>query len=365
VNDVVRPAAANGLASVDVVVPCYDYARFLERCVDSLLTQEGVEVRVLVIDDASSDDTPDVGRRLAARDSRVEFRRHDTNQGHIATYNEGLLGWAAADYSLLLSADDVLAPGALRRATELMERNPRIGMTYGRAIVIHNDDEPPSDFEPGPDERRVVPGEHFLRYCFENAYNPVPTPTAIVRTAAQRAVGGYSRELPHSGDLEMWMRFAVRGPIGALRTVQAFYRWHARNMGVQYYNQQLGDRREFLLTCDRVLERCRERFPDAMGWRDAVYRSVGNAALRSANKSLELGNLRECEAWLEFAERTDPRLRGSPLWWRFQLKRRLSLKVWQWARAILHRLQGVPARTIESSHFVGLDRGQQVGWWPG
>ena len=46
----------------------------------------------------------------------LEGRRHEVNQGHIATYNEGLLEWAKADYTVLLSADDLLAPGALARA---------------------------------------------------------------------------------------------------------------------------------------------------------------------------------------------------------------------------------------------------------
>ena len=49
-----------------------------------------VDVRVLIIDDASTDDTPEVAAALAAEDARVEFRRHAVNRGHIATYNEGL-----------------------------------------------------------------------------------------------------------------------------------------------------------------------------------------------------------------------------------------------------------------------------------
>src|SRR5262249_2335677 len=76
------------MASVDVIVPCYNYGRFLEECVRSVLNQDGVDVKVLIIDDASSDNTPEVGRALAAADPRVEYRRHAANQGHIATYNE-------------------------------------------------------------------------------------------------------------------------------------------------------------------------------------------------------------------------------------------------------------------------------------
>ena len=110
------------MSGIDVVVPSYNYAQFLTRCVSSILDQQDINVRVLIIDDASSDDTPQVGQRLAALDPHVEFRRHEVNCGPIATYNEGLLGWASAKYSLL-SADDMLAPAALARATRLMDRH--------------------------------------------------------------------------------------------------------------------------------------------------------------------------------------------------------------------------------------------------
>jgi len=104
------------VSRVDVIIPCYKYARYLAACVESVLTQDGVDVRALVIDDASPDETPSVAARLTAQDPRVEYRRHTANRGHIATYNEGLLEWADGDYCVLMSADDRLTPGALRRA---------------------------------------------------------------------------------------------------------------------------------------------------------------------------------------------------------------------------------------------------------
>ena len=95
------------MSRVDVIVPCYNYARYLPACAGSALDQPGVDVRVLVIDDCSPDDTPAVGKKLAAEDARVEFRRHEQNKGHIETYNEGI-EWASGDYVLLLSADDMV-----------------------------------------------------------------------------------------------------------------------------------------------------------------------------------------------------------------------------------------------------------------
>ena len=95
------------MPSVSVVIPCYKYGRFLPGCVRSVLDQEGVDVRVLIIDDASPDDSAQVALDLAADDERVEARVHEVNKGHIATYNEGLLEWADGDYSVLISADDL------------------------------------------------------------------------------------------------------------------------------------------------------------------------------------------------------------------------------------------------------------------
>src|SRR5262245_8631151 len=102
-------ASGGAAPTVSVIIPCYNYAEFLPRCVESILDQPGVDVSVLVIDDCSSDDTPEVAARLAAQDPRVSVRRHEVNRGHIATYNEGL-EWASGDYIVLISADDLLTP---------------------------------------------------------------------------------------------------------------------------------------------------------------------------------------------------------------------------------------------------------------
>ncbi len=116
------------MSSVSVVIPCYMYGHFLEECAASVLDdQEGVDVRVLIIDDASPDDSAEVAHKIAARDPRVEVIVHEANQGNIATINEGLLDWADGDYWTVLSADDRLTPGALRRARDLLDAHPDAG----------------------------------------------------------------------------------------------------------------------------------------------------------------------------------------------------------------------------------------------
>src|SRR5437870_3252196 len=100
------------MAKVDIVIPCYNYARYLEVCLRSVTNQSLQDLRVLIIDDASSDGSLLTARKLAQSDPRIEVAAHRENWGHIRTYNQGI-EWASADYFLLLSADDLLAPGAL------------------------------------------------------------------------------------------------------------------------------------------------------------------------------------------------------------------------------------------------------------
>ena len=121
----VRPVRSLRRPTVSVVVPCYNYARYLRDAVDSVLSQEGVDVDVLIVDDYSSDGSAEVASSLAAGDERVRVIVHGQNVGHIATYNEGLAS-VAGDYVVLLSADDMLTPGALAGATSLMEARPNV-----------------------------------------------------------------------------------------------------------------------------------------------------------------------------------------------------------------------------------------------
>jgi glycosyltransferase involved in cell wall biosynthesis len=215
-------------STVQVLVPCYNYGRYLRQCVGSVLSQEGVDVRVLVIDDQSSDDTPEVCRSIAAQDARVEFIRHPRNKGHIATYNEGIAR-AQGDYFVLLSADDLLTPGSLARATGLMNRNPTVGFTYGYAKPVYGAELPP----PRTDETgcSVWRGRDWIGSMCRSGRNFVMSPEVVMRMDIQKRLGGYSASLPHSADMEQWLRAAAMSDVGRVNGAdQAYYRVHEQNM---------------------------------------------------------------------------------------------------------------------------------------
>lgn len=351
------------MSRVDVVIPCYNYARFLPQCVASVLSQEGVNIRVLIIDDCSSDESEAVGRLLAEQDRRIEFRRHPTNCGHIATYNEGLLGWASSEYSLLLSADDALAPGALARAAHVMDRHREVGMTYGMALSISGDESLPVITEAISNEYRILSGSEFLQYCFTRG-NAVHTPTAVVRTELQHHLGGYRTDLPHSGDMEMWMRFAVHASLGVLRAVQGYYRRHSGNMSLQYYGRLLSDRREVIQACEEILDRWGAQFPESGSWRESMFERMGLESFSSASYSFDKGDIARYRAFLEFAEEVYPDIRGLSMWWKLRAKVLLGHALWLRIRPAWNRLRGrreIPSDLLAAAH----SRTAPEGWWPG
>src|SRR5262249_10319924 len=145
------------------------------------------------------------------------------NKRHIATYNEGL-DWAAGDYLLLLSADDLLAPGALRRAARLLDAYPQGRPTYGRQGLFSSDAPPPDGPAAADGGWRILSGGEFLQWCCRTGQNPVPTPTAVVRTALQKRLGGYRPDLPHTADMELWLRFAAHAAVAVIDADQAWKR---------------------------------------------------------------------------------------------------------------------------------------------
>ncbi len=219
---------------VSVVIPCYNYGRYLPQCVYSVSrNQPGIELEIIIVDDASTDSSADVARQLAAEDDRIILIRHAANAGHIATYNDGLSA-ATGDYVLLLSADDLATPGALTRAVALFEAEPSVGLVYGRAIDFSGT--PPS---PRTDPSRWVvwSGVDWLRERCRIGFNVAASPEVMMRMSVLRDIGLYSRELPHAGDFEMWLRTACVSGVGFLLGVdQAFYRKHPQNMHLQQFS---------------------------------------------------------------------------------------------------------------------------------
>ncbi|WP_340107606.1 glycosyltransferase family A protein [Pikeienuella sp. HZG-20] len=213
------------MSSFDVAIPNYNYGRYLRTCVASVASQDVDALRILIIDNASTDDSARIAREIADADPRVEARIRPRNLGPHASFNEAV-DWAASDYFLILCADDRITPGALRRAGAVLDARPDVHLTCGRTRLRPAAGRAPLGRE-AEGEWRTLDGDRALRRLCALARNDIGGPTAIVRTAIQKEVGHYRAELPHTDDLEMWLRFTLKGGVAATDAYQAEVAVHA------------------------------------------------------------------------------------------------------------------------------------------
>ncbi len=215
---------------VTVIIPNYNYARFLPSAVGSALHQEGVDVDVIVVDDRSTDDSVSIVQSLAALDPRVHLIARSVNGGPVATFNDGLAA-ASGDYLVRLDADDLLTPGTLARATALAEQFPSVGIVYGRPV--HFAGEVPSRHRNVAKAWIIWPGSDWLELRCRRGVNCITSPEVLMRASVVRRVGG-QRNLAHTHDMEMWFRIARESDVGWVAGAdQAWHREHDASLSAR------------------------------------------------------------------------------------------------------------------------------------
>ena len=136
---------------------------------------------------------------------------------------------AQGEYLVKLDADDLLAPGSLQRSVALLEHNRNVGFVYGRPR--HFTGIAPPSARLGHPSWTIWRGAEWLALRCRRAVNCISQPEALIRASTMRAVGDYNTALPHTYDLEMWLRLAAAADVGRINGVdQGFYRVHASSM---------------------------------------------------------------------------------------------------------------------------------------
>lgn len=301
-----------GRPRVSVVVPCYNYGRFLPACLDSILGQQDVDLDVLVVDDASTDGSGEVAEALAADDPRVRVHRNETNLGHIASYNLGF-SKVTGDYVLLLSADDMLTSGALARATALLEARPSVGFAYGWSLPFWSG-------EPLPPARTrtrswsVWAGSDWVVDRCRRGWNVIRSSDAVIRRSVLAEVGGYREGLPHSADHEWWMRAALVCDVGMVCGVdQLYYRMHGASMSRTTYESVVFN---LYATCGAYDAALAGDAPDRVELRRIAHERLATYALEVATDEYMAGRCDDdaLGEYRRFAVAADPGIVNSHEW---------------------------------------------------
>jgi glycosyltransferase involved in cell wall biosynthesis len=123
------PAPSTSTPLVSVLVPTFDYGRFLDEAVASVLAQTVTDLEVVIVDNASGDNTPEVAWTHALADRRVRYVRNQTNIGGLANWDRAL-ALARGEYVKYLFADDVLVPHAVETLLAPLVDDPGITFSF-------------------------------------------------------------------------------------------------------------------------------------------------------------------------------------------------------------------------------------------
>lgn len=201
---------------VSVVIPTYNYGRFVPEAVESVLGQTYPAREVIVVDDGSTDDTR---ARLATYLPHIRYVYQD-NRGLSAARNTGI-ALAGGRFVALLDSDDVWHPRKLEYQMRHLARHPEVALLGSDCYTG-----PRAAWPEPPDDAAVAPVA-LDRLIVRSAFAPS---TAVLRRDCLEAVGGFDTGLRAVEDRDMWIRVAARYPVAVLRAPLCWYRVHGGNM---------------------------------------------------------------------------------------------------------------------------------------
>lgn len=271
---------------VSIVVPSYNHASYLREAIDSVLAQDYRRIELIVIDDGSTDDSPEI---LHSYGSRFHWEVR-ANQGQVVTLNRGWL-MSRGDILAYLSADDVLLPGAVTASVRALEDNPDAVLAYcdfnlidPRSAVVRRVRAPDFDYREMVTEMTCPPG-----------------PGAFFRRSAFEKAGTWHTGFRQMLDYEYWLRLGLHGRFVRVPRVLAAYRVHP---GSQSFAATTQIRPEEPV---KIIEAYFEGPLVPQDLRDARTHAVSTAYLHSAHLHFRIGNYRQGFAALRHGAALYPR----------------------------------------------------------
>ena len=182
---------------LSVIMPNYNHAHYLPRALDAILRQSTSPREILVVDDASTDDSVSVVERIARRHPIVRLICNDRNRGVSETTNRGV-GLSAGRYFLSTAADDLILPGFIQKSMDLLTRHPEAGLSCAYCSTVDGATGAISGNPSGWCERPayLAPREFADRIGF----GCIPGHATIYKRSAFERAGGFLPDLRWHSD---------------------------------------------------------------------------------------------------------------------------------------------------------------------
>ncbi len=221
----------NNLPLVTIVTPSYNQAAFLEATIQSVLSQEYPRLEYIIMDGGSTDGSVEIIKKYAPQ---LAYWVSERDKGQSDAINKG---WqrARGDIVAYLNSDDTYAPHAIRTAAEYLQEHPEVGLAYGDCTWMNV-----------AGGRIGMIDTHPFTLADLLLQNRIAQPATFVRKSALDHVGLLNEKLHMLMDYELWVRLALRYPLGHISVVLANFRIHPTSKTGTSTQRFLGENLEII-----------------------------------------------------------------------------------------------------------------------
>lgn len=281
-----------GRPTASVVIPCHNYGTYLSEAVLSAVGQDGVDVEVIVVDDASTDQSLEVASMLSSRHDRIKVFANVSNQGPVATFNRGLAA-ASGEFLVRLDADDLLTPGSIARAVAVFDTLPSVGLVYGHPLHFAGPNRPPA--RTSSTRWTLWPGKEWLRDRCSSGLNVITSPEVVMRMSTVHRAGP-QMPLRHTHDMEMWLRLAAFADVAFIHGAdQAWHREHPASLSATEVTELI-DLRGRAEAFNVLFSGLVGDMPELMAFREAALRALAEESVERAIREFDVGRGRSFES---------------------------------------------------------------------
>ncbi|MGA2896111.1 MAG: glycosyltransferase family A protein [Acidobacteriaceae bacterium] len=212
------------MATVDIIIPAFNAARFLPFSLESVVSQTFDDWRILLVDDGSTDNTAEaVAPFLDRLGSKIRYIKQE-NRGLPAARNTAIRA-STAEFLALLDADDVWLPCRLSESLKILRERPQVGLVYGLITGIDQENRPGITWG-----GNLRDGDGHIATQIYMRKVDLPCPTITFRRKCLDEVGFFDETMRATEDRDLWLRIALRYEVGFVPKVLAYYRLSPNSM---------------------------------------------------------------------------------------------------------------------------------------
>ncbi|MFQ9308286.1 MAG: glycosyltransferase family 2 protein [Paraclostridium sordellii] len=199
---------------VSIILPIYNASKYLNECIDSLISQTYKNIEIIAINDGSTDNSVDIIKEYMKKDNRIKLYENQKNKKLIYTLNRGL-DLADGDYIARMDSDDICTTERIEKQVRFLEDNKEIALCGCKIQAFGNE-----DWTWGESYKDIEALNVDLIFA-----NVVAHPTVMIRGEFAKQMNlKYSNEFIDAEDYELWSRISYEGKIANLEEILLYYR---------------------------------------------------------------------------------------------------------------------------------------------